>query len=421
MPYLFAATFILFLSGFVYVIYRRLIKPSGLRKSWQMFWFSVTLLLFTLMAGSLFLSSHVNPETSTLLFVNYGYYIMSFGIITVMLTLGRDMVLLCLRLGRSLFASLLRLCKTKAKTDVILDVEAAQADAQYEANRAGVEGELKGLSRRQFVMFTSSAVIVAAALPATSLASYQARKCRVVKEIDINFKDLPAHLEGLRIVHLSDIHVGHTLGEEELAQIVAETNALNGDIVVITGDIVDGTPTAVGPWFAPLRDLTPRYGVFYVTGNHEWFWDGSAWERVIAQHGVEVLHNTHQRLTVNGGPLLIAGVPDPLSHRQTGVFSDPKVALEGTHAQDFKIMLAHQPKSVLPSFEAGADLVLLGHTHGGQFWPGNFVVDRIYQFARGLYYVDGKAAFVSCGTGYWGPPLRFGFPPEICVLNLRSA
>ncbi|MBO5753536.1 MAG: metallophosphoesterase [Proteobacteria bacterium] len=281
--------------------------------------------------------------------------------------------------------------------------------------------EAEALSRRQFLSRISSAAVVGGAFVATPAAIYYARDRRVVKHIEIELESIPAGLNGLRIVHLSDIHVGNTIRREDIEAMVKETNALNPDIVAITGDLCEGHPEFIGSWLDPMKNLKAKYGSYFVTGNHDHMWGARAWNQIVSNLGVRVLDNAHEIIDVQGTKLAVCGVLDLRGDRkERGWKSDPVAAMAGIEPGIFKLMLAHQPGSAEACFAAGANLMLVGHTHGGQFWPICYIVDAVHKYSRGLYYVDDKAIFVSCGTGYWGPPLRFGIPPEIDVITLKS-
>ena len=282
--------------------------------------------------------------------------------------------------------------------------------------------ETAAVSRREFLRRASTAAVVGGAVLATPALAYFGKKTRVLRHFDIAFANLPAGLDGLRIVHLSDVHVGNTIGREDIAEIVAETNAQNPDLIAITGDIADGYPEQIGSWLDPMRDFQSRLGTWFVTGNHDHMWDARGWCDVMRRLGAHVLDNEHEIVDVGGTPLAIAGAIDAGGDRIDRSWkSDPAGALANIAPGIFRLMLVHKPASVDPSFDAGADLVLLGHTHGGQCIPLNFIVESMHKYASGLYRVGERAAFVSCGTGYWGPPLRLGIPCEIDVLTLRKA
>jgi uncharacterized protein len=250
----------------------------------------------------------------------------------------------------------------------------------------------------------------------------EAKTLAKVVEVDVQVKGLEKGLDGLRIVQISDVHVGPTIRGEYLRAVVERVNEQRPDIVAITGDLVDGYVEELGAEIAWIKDIKATMGVYFVTGNHEYYWDGPAWERFISGLGVTVLSNAHAVLERGGARLVVAGVTDFSAGRiDEAQRSDPKRAVQGAPEGVFRLMLAHQPKSVHDVDAAGADLMLSGHTHGGQFFPVNMFVGLAHPFSAGLHPVGDKMQiYVSRGTGYWGPPLRLGAPSEITALTLRA-
>ncbi len=164
---------------------------------------------------------------------------------------------------------------------------------------------------------------------------------------------------------------------------------------------------------APLADLHARYGKFFVSGNHEYYWDGPGWLRELERLGFSVLTNAHRVLRRGAGRLLLAGVTDR--------GSDPVAALAGAPESDVKVLLAHQPSRAFAARAAGFDLQLSGHTHGGQYFPFSLLVRLFQPFVSGLHRLEEMWLYVSRGTGYWGPPLRLGAPSEITLIELHAA
>ena len=275
--------------------------------------------------------------------------------------------------------------------------------------------------RRLFLERAKQAATIGVAVVCVPPVVYDARGRRVIRHVEIDFDDLPEALDGLRIAHLSDIHVGNTMYRENIADIVKETNELDPDIIAITGDLADGYPEVIGSWIDPMREFRAKYGTYFVTGNHDHMWNARGWVHKVESLGIVHLDNEHRIIDVDGTPLAIAGAIDARGERRGRWQSDPEKALSGIGTNVFKLMLVHQPASVDRSLAAGADLVLVGHTHGGQFWPLSYLIDVLHHYARGLYRVEfgkQKAVYVSCGTGYWGLPIRIGVPPEIIDIRL---
>jgi uncharacterized protein len=266
-----------------------------------------------------------------------------------------------------------------------------------------------------------SAGILGGAVLLTAAGTWGARRPRVVR-VTVPIVGLPEDLEGFRIVQLSDLHVGATIKRPFVQAVVDAANRLDPDVVALTGDVADGLVTALRAEVAPLADLRARYGKFFVSGNHDYYWDPAGWHGEIAGLGFGVLTNTHRLLERGRGRLLLAGVTDPsASHRVPGHASDPAAALAGAPESDVKVLLAHQPKSAFAARAAGFDLQLSGHTHGGQYFPFNLLVHLFQPFVAGLHRLEQMWLYVSRGTGYWGPPIRLGAPSEITLIQLTRA
>ena len=268
-----------------------------------------------------------------------------------------------------------------------------------------------------------SAVTVPALAALISLIGFvNARRVPRILDVEVPIRNLPTPLADFTIVQLSDIHVGSTIKRDYVQAVVERVNSLDADLVAITGDVVDGTVAQLAPHTAPLADLVSRHGTFLVTGNHEYYSGAEPWVAEFERLGLRVLANAHVVLEHEGAKLVIAGVND----FSAGAFnpawrSDPQAALAGSPTGLPKILLAHQPRSAAAAAAAGFDLQLSGHTHGGQFWPWNHFVRLQQPYTAGLHRFDGLWVYTSRGTGYWGPPKRFGAPSEITRLRLVSA
>ena len=259
--------------------------------------------------------------------------------------------------------------------------------------------------------------------PAITLVGFlMARQVAAVRHVDVRVDGLPAGLEGFTIAQITDIHVGPTIKGDFVQRIVERVNGLEADMVAITGDLVDGTVADLSPHTAPLAQLQSRHGTYFVTGNHEYYSGAGAWIAELERLGARVLVNEHVVIEHRGALLALAGVTDYSAHHFHPTHrSDPQRALAGAPADSLKVLLAHQPRSATGAQAAGADLQISGHTHGGQFWPWNFFVRLQQPFTVGLHKLGRMWIYISRGTGYWGPPMRFGIPSEITRIRLVRA
>jgi predicted MPP superfamily phosphohydrolase len=264
------------------------------------------------------------------------------------------------------------------------------------------------------------------ALLVTLLGFLNARRTAAVVRVDVPIRNLPAALHGFTLAQISDVHVGPTIRLAYLQRIVRRVNALGADVVAITGDLVDGKVGELARHVAPLAELQSRHGTFFVTGNHEYYSGAQAWIVELRRLGLTVLMNEHVVLrhdvAVENAELVLAGVTDFNAHHfDESHRSDPAAALLGAPQHAVRVLLAHQPRSAVAAAQAGFDLQLSGHTHGGQFWPWNLFVRFQQPFTSGLRRLQDLWVYTSRGTGYWGPPKRFGAPSEITCLRLVLA
>ena len=243
-----------------------------------------------------------------------------------------------------------------------------------------------------------------------------------VRKVEVPLNNLPAGFDGFKIVQISDLHVGPTIGHDYTQNVVNLANDLKPDLVALTGDFVDGTVADLIGDLAPISQLRATHGSFFVTGNHEYYWDASAWMAAFRTLGTDVLANEHRLIQHNGDEIVLAGVTDYSMRGRGGSVhsSDPLKALEGAPSNLIKILLAHQPASYQAAHEAGFDLQLSGHTHSGQYFPFNFFIRFFHRFYKGLNRYENMWIYINSGTGYWGPPLRTGVPSEITLITLRS-
>ena len=269
----------------------------------------------------------------------------------------------------------------------------------------------------------SAQAVIVLTLLATLLGLFNARKRAAVVDVEVRLEALPVELQGFSIAQISDVHVGQTIRAGYVTAIVDAVNQLRPDVVAITGDLVDGSVQQLAPHVAPLGKLQARHGIYFVTGNHEYYSGAVAWVAELRRLGLRVLLNEHVVLQHQGANLVLAGVTDYGAHHFNRTErSDPALALRGA-PQDAapKILLAHQPRTAPAAAAAGFDLQLSGHTHGGQFWPWNLFVPMQQPFTAGLARLGRMWIYTSRGTGYWGPPKRLGAPSEITHIRLVRA
>lgn len=251
----------------------------------------------------------------------------------------------------------------------------------------------------------------------------QAIQVPEVRRVELAIRDLPPGLNGLRMVQLSDLHISRLMDRDWARAVVERSNALQPDLVVITGDLIDGTPQARRDDVAPLAGLRARHGVFASLGNHEYYFGAERWMRVFETLGMRVLVNGHATIAHQGAQLTIAGVTDRVAPRFGAAGPDTGRALAGAPAGAPVVLLSHQPIDVAHNAQAGVDVQLSGHTHGGMIRGVDQVVKRANGgYVSGGYRVGGMLLYVSNGTGLWnGFPIRLGVPAEITEFTLRPA
>lgn len=257
----------------------------------------------------------------------------------------------------------------------------------------------------------------------TGTALYSLRQALgrlVVRRVEVPLEKLPPALDGFTIVQLTDLHIGPHRSGDFLSEVVERTNALSPDLVAITGDLVDGSVSRLEREVAALSKLRAREGVYFVTGNHEYYSGAPEWVEALGRMGLRVLRNERVEITRHEAVFDLAGVDDyGARHLAPGHRHDPDRALSGRDRSRVAVLLAHQPRSVKKAAEHRVDLVLAGHTHGGQIWPMHHLVHLQQPYLRGLHRLRGTWIYVSAGTGFWGPPMRLGSTAEITQVVLR--
>jgi hypothetical protein len=260
------------------------------------------------------------------------------------------------------------------------------------------------------------AVVAAAGLSVIALV--QGLRPPVVRDYEVHLPGLPPERDGLVLVHLSDLHLGTLLGPRWWARVVERVHGLRPDLVVIVGDLVDGEVRHVESLLPDLQTLRAPLGVWAVTGNHEYYAGLEGSVRLLDAAGYRLLRDRWAEVVPG---LVLAGVDDLTARQQFGQ-KDQAVAKALTNRPPgATILLSHTPWQADAAARAGASLMLSGHTHGGQIWPFNYLVQLRYPFLAGRYEVSGLTVLVGRGTGTWGPRMRLWPPGEILRVRLRAA
>lgn len=256
---------------------------------------------------------------------------------------------------------------------------------------------------------TAALVGTLAALVTVTYGLLNVARGPVVRRVDVELAKLPATAHGYKIVHLTDVHIGTILGDRFAEDVVAKVNALSPDVIVITGDLIDGRLEELRRHVEPLRALSARDGVYACTGNHEYYWNLGPWLEHLGSLGIRVLRNQHVTLR---GAIVLAGVDDSTASE------DVPAAVAGANPALPLVLLAHHPRTIERAVRNGVDLQLSGHTHGGQLLPLGWLSRLFDPHIAGLAKFGATQLYVSEGTGFWGPPMRVGTVCEIAQLTL---
>jgi uncharacterized protein len=267
-------------------------------------------------------------------------------------------------------------------------------------------------SRRRFVARGVALGASAVAVGTVGYGTATAFSTPRLERVAVRLPQLPAAAVGFRIALISDTHIGPFVGRDEMRRIVARINATRPDLALIAGDLADGTVAELGYAAEPLGELRARHGTYFTTGNHEYLFEADAWVEHLRTLGIRTLRN--ERIALPHFDL--AGVNDV-----TGADNDDppdyRRALGERDARRPVVLVAHQPVQAYEAEKYGVDLQLAGHTHGGQFYPGNAVNALAQPLVSGLGAVGRTQLYVTRGTGFWGPPIRVGAPPEITLIQ----
>ena len=239
-----------------------------------------------------------------------------------------------------------------------------------------------------------------------------------LRRVEIPLTRWPASLDGFRILQISDVHIGPLLDRRFSEQLVSRVNALDPDLVAVTGDLVDGSVRHLAREVEPFGRLRARHGVYFVTGNHDHYSGADVWVSHLRSLGLRPLRNERVCIRVGEAAFDLIGVDDHRGDWRDGGGEDLPRALEGRDSTRPAVLLAHDPSTFKRASMQGIDLQLSGHTHGGQIWPFGMLVRLVIPFVAGRYSKNGAQLYVSRGTGFWGPPMRILAPAEITELTL---
>lgn len=277
-------------------------------------------------------------------------------------------------------------------------------------------------SRRAHLLQLTNVGVLGVAAMATSYGIYEARRVPGIVALNVALPGLHPGFEGFRIGMITDIHAGLTVGRDWVEMIASEVDRLDTDLIAFTGDLADGSVRALRYDVAPLAELRAAHGLFFVTGNHEYYSGAESWVKEVGRMGYDVLMNEHRIIERNGGRLVLGGITDYSAEQFVPTHkSDPERAMRDAPDNLVRILLAHQPKSLRTIGDVGFDLMLSGHTHGGQLFPWNLLTAADQPYLYGLHRHGPGQIYVSKGTGYWGPPVRLGARSEITVITLTAS
>ena len=269
-----------------------------------------------------------------------------------------------------------------------------------------------------------AAVVLVAVAVLVGLALREVQRGPRLERVEVALRGWPDALDGYRVVQITDIHIGPILGAAFARELVERVTALSPDLIAVTGDLVDGSAARLRDEVAPFGDLSAPDGAWFVTGNHDFMSNAGRWSQRVAELGIRPLRNAHAVITPRRGSdsFVLAGVDDHQGRLfAPGEGEDVPAALAGVPPGLPIILLAHDPLTFKTAAGHDVGLQLSGHTHGGQLWPFVFLVRLVIPFVAGLYERNGSQLYVSRGTGFWGPPMRLGAPPEITEITVRPA
>ncbi len=275
---------------------------------------------------------------------------------------------------------------------------------------------INSVSSLNFPYLTGRLPAVCMIFAVIALCAYGIQEAKQIRisHLTIESDKLKKETGSVRIVQISDVHLGLMAGEKQLKQLIERIKSLKPDMLVCTGDLVDGNPHKLLPLSGLFQSIAPKYGKYAVTGNHEYYNGLEESLTFLKMSGFTVLRGDVRRIEPG---ITIVGVDDP-----TVVYPQSETALLSSVKQrNFTILLKHRP-SVAQESLGLFDLQLSGHTHGGQIFPFGFLVAIQYPFMKGYHELDNKSKiYTNRGAGTWGPQMRILSPPEITLIEIKPA
>ena len=269
---------------------------------------------------------------------------------------------------------------------------------------------LKGvdISKREFIKKTGDTAMFALSTSYVTAASYEGMKQPVVNVVELDHFDFS-------IIQISDLHIGGLIDKAFIEASVQKINALKPDIVFMTGDLIDTSVEYIEDAIRKLDDISAKHGVYYILGNHEYFHDPLKIIEFIKSTNIHLLLN--ENIIIDEIELNVVGVTDRIGYRTDILVPDIDKAFKDINPSYKTILLAHQPKFIEELGNYKPDLVLSGHTHGGQIWPFGYLVRLQQPYVKGLHKLqNGSYIYVNSGIGFWGPPMRLASQAEIAYI-----
>jgi len=304
---------------------------------------------------------------------------------------------------------------------LFLSIDLVRGVGWLGARMAGREGLVTDPARRLFLARAIAGGAAGLVALLTGISLWRGLGKLVVKPVEVVLPNLPPAFDGFTIAQLTDLHLGAMRRGDWVREVVERTNGLKPDLIAVTGDLADAAPSQLPDEVDMLGKLSAPQGVFFVTGNHEYFIDPIGWLKRLGEIGMRVLRNERVEIRRGDAVFDLAGIDDGAGRRMAkGHGPDLAKAVRGRDESRALVLLAHQPRAVFEACKRGVGLILSGHTHGGQIWPWRYLVYLQQPYVSGLHDHEGTQVYVSEGTGFWGPPMRLGSTAEITLVTLRA-